>query len=74
MSAVDIAHQVRVWREKAKSSDGLSRDELKAAVVMLREDRKMAVVVQEIKKVRKVKAIDTLLADFASQMGEADKP
>lgn len=74
MSAIDIAHQVRVWREKAKSSEGLTREELRAGVVMLREDRKMAVVVQDIKKVRKVKAIDTLLSDFAAQMNDVEKP
>lgn len=79
MSGIDIAHQVRIWREKAKSSEGLNRDEMREAVSMLRADRKMSVMVGEIKKAKmvkepKVKEIDGLLANFAKQMSETPKP
>lgn len=63
---IDINGKVREWREKAKAGL-LTREEMREAVVLLREDRKMSVEVQAIKKV-KVSSVTALLDDFAKQM------
>lgn len=67
---MDIADKVRGWRDAAAKGT-LSREEMREAIVLLRGDRKMAVVVGSIKKAVKEKGVTNtkaLLEDFASQM------
>lgn len=67
---MDTADKVREWRDAAVKGT-LTREQMREAIVILRGDRKMAVVVGKIKKeavAKKVTDTKALLEDFASQM------
>lgn len=67
----DIPMEVTKWRELAAKGE-LDRDMMRAAVALLRADRKMSVESQAARKEPKVKVtkVQSLLDSFATQMSE----
>ena len=76
---MDIAMQVRVWRENVRLgalTPDQMRDQMREAIIILRANRKKWQEVGEIKKEKKaakVTNVKGLLDDFKNQMGEGIK-
>jgi hypothetical protein len=66
---MDTAQKIREWRAKTAAGQELSIEEMREVIQLLRADRKMSVVVQEVKKVRaSPKNAKALLDNFSAQM------